>query len=139
MSESDNFLSRWSRRKRVAEEPEKPAAAGAPPPARAGDAKPPPAAPPSSPTTATAGASEQAFDPASLPSIDSITAETDIRCFLAPGVPPELTRAALRRAWTVDPKIRDFIGLSENAWDFNAPNAMPGFEPLEMTDELRRQ
>jgi hypothetical protein len=38
-----------------------------------------------------------------------------------------------------DPSIRDFIGPSENAWDFNAPDAMGGFGPLEMTDELRRQ
>src|SRR5262249_24609695 len=67
------------------------------------------------------------------------TAATDIRAFLAPGVPPELTRAALRRAWAADPKIRDFIGLSENSWDFNAPGAMTGFGSLEMTDELRQQ
>jgi hypothetical protein len=54
-------------------------------------------------------------------------------------VPPELTRAALRRAWAADPKIRDFIGLSENSWDFNAPGAITGFGSLEMTDELRQQ
>jgi hypothetical protein len=35
-----------------------------------------------------------------LPSIESIVAESDVRAFLAPGVPPELTRAALRRAWS---------------------------------------
>jgi uncharacterized protein DUF3306 len=80
-----------------------------------------------------------AFDLTKLPPIESITAESDIRAFLSPGVPPELTRAALRRAWAADPKIRDFIGLSENSWDFNAPGAIPGFGPLEMTDELRRQ
>ena len=50
---------------------------------------------------------------------ESIVAESDVRAFLAPGVPPELTRAALRRTWSADPKIRDFIGLSENSWDFN--------------------
>jgi hypothetical protein len=80
-----------------------------------------------------------AFDVTRLPPIESITAESDIRAFLAPGIPPELTRAALRRAWAVDPKIREFVGLSENSWDFNAPGAIPGFGPLEMTDELRRQ
>jgi len=52
--------------------------------------------------------------------------------------PVELTRAALRRVWTSDPAIRDFVGLSENAWDFTDPNAMPGFGPLESTDEIRR-
>jgi hypothetical protein len=54
-------------------------------------------------------------------------------------VPAELTCAALRRAWAADPKIRDFVGLAENAWDFNAAGAMPGFGPLEMTEELRRR
>jgi hypothetical protein len=78
------------------------------------------------------------FDPASLPSIESITAETDIRAFLAPGVPAETARAALRRAWSADPAIRDFVGLAEYAWDFTKPDSMPGFGPLQMTDELRR-
>jgi hypothetical protein len=50
----------------------------------------------------------------------------------------ELARAALRRVWTADPAIRDHIGLSENSWDFNAPGSVPGFGPLEMTDELRQ-
>jgi Protein of unknown function (DUF3306) len=67
---------------------------------------------------------------ASLPSIDAITADTDIIAFLQSGVPAELTRAALRRAWTSDPAIRDFIGVAENQWDFNDPNGVPGFGPL---------
>jgi hypothetical protein len=70
------------------------------------------------------------FDQASLPSLESITAATDIRAFLAPGVPKEVARAALRRAWSADPAIRNFVGLAENAWDFNDPTAMPGFSPL---------
>lgn len=56
---------------------------------------------------------------------------TDVTAFLRSGIPPELTRAALRRAWLADPAIRDFVGLAENAWDFNDPNAMPGFGPLD--------
>ena len=36
-------------------------------------------------------------------------------------MPEDLARVALRRAWATDPAIRDFIGLSENSWDFNAP------------------
>ena len=69
----------------------------------------------------------QPFDLASLPPIDSIGANTDIAAFLRPGVPMELTRAALRRAWTSDPAIRDFVGLVENGWDFNNPDAVSGF------------
>jgi len=81
---------------------------------------------------------EPLFDPLSVPPIESITADTDIRGFLAPGVPPELTRAALRRTWATDPKIRDFVGLADYDWDFNAPGSMAGFGSLEMTDELGR-
>src|SRR5215469_10000005 len=73
---------------------------------------------------------ESPFDAANLPPIESIGAASDIRPFLAPGVPADLTRAALRRAWSTDPAIRDFIGLSENSWDFNAPDGVPGFGSL---------
>jgi hypothetical protein len=78
------------------------------------------------------------FDPASLPPLESITAATDIRAFLAPGVPKELARAALRRAWSADPAIRDFVGLAENAWDFNDPTAMPGFGALPPGYDIKR-
>ena len=70
-------------------------------------------------------------DLAGLPALDSIGAETDLRAFLGRGVPAELARAALRRGWSADPAIRDFIGLSENSWDFNAPGGIPGFGALE--------
>ncbi len=80
---------------------------------------------------------EAPFDPASLPPLDSIGAGSDISAFLARGVPAALTRAALRRAWSADPAIRDFIGLSENSWDFNAAGGVPGFGPIS-ADEVRR-
>jgi hypothetical protein len=51
-------------------------------------------------------------------------------------VPSDLTRAALRRAWTSDPKIRNFVGLADYDWDFNAAGSMAGFGPLEMIDEV---
>ena len=73
----------------------------------------------------------------SLPPIDSIDAGTDIRAFLAAGVPADVSRAALRRAWSSDPAIRDFIGLSENSWDFTAPDGVPGFGTLT-ADDVRR-
>jgi hypothetical protein len=83
-------------------------------------------------------ASDSTFDLASVPPIESITANTDIRAFLAPGVPVELARGALRRAWTTDPKIRDFVGLADYDWDFNAPGSLPGFGSVGMSDELRQ-
>ena len=78
------------------------------------------------------------FDPASLPPIQSITAETDIRGFLGAGVPSELTRAALRRAWACDPAIRNFVGLADYDWDFNAPDSIAGFGPLRTTDDVAK-
>ena len=54
-----------------------------------------------------------------LPPIESIGSGSDIRAFLEPSVPEELTRAALRRAWVVDPTIHDFVGVSEDSRDFD--------------------
>jgi Protein of unknown function (DUF3306) len=136
MSGVSSFIGRWSRRKRAATEdaenvsPSSDSAGSMIPPLKGEVGK-------RSDLPLAGGGTQPAFDLTKLPPIESIAAESDIRAFLAPGVPLELTRAALRRAWAADPKIRDFIGLSENAWDFNAPGAIPGFGPLEMTDELR--
>jgi hypothetical protein len=161
MNERENFLARWSRRKQAAAQegrPETSPASAAIEPSFGEPTRPavdpvrPRPLPLSEGSTlereADAGAAHaelpsakggHVLDLTGLPPIESITADTDISGFLAPGVPTELTRAALRRAWSADPRIRDFIGPSENSWDFNAPDAMGGFGPLEMTDELRRQ
>jgi hypothetical protein len=121
MSEPENFLDRWSRRKRDGAAESVPA-----------EAKQPEAAP--LPSDVEKPAAKATFDPATLPPIESIMAESDIRAFLQPGVPPELSRAALRRAWSSDPAIRDFVGLVENGWDFNDPAAMPGFGPIDANE-----
>jgi hypothetical protein len=145
---SEDFLSRWSRRKQKAAQAAVPAK---PLPDPESAAAPGPAAEPGAPEThdtsepsqnapdVSQDSGDRAFDPASLPAIESITAETDIRGFFAAGVPAELTRAALRRAWSTDPKIRDFVGLADYDWDFNAPGSMAGFGPLEGADALRAQ
>lgn len=135
MSEHDDvpgsFLRRWSQRKRAAEtqvrEERRPS------PETGGSET------SASPVSVEPGmAASPAFDPTHLPPIESITAASDVRAFLAPGVPVELSRAALRRAWMTDPAIRDFIGLAENQWDFTKPDAVPGFGPLELTPQVRR-
>ena len=89
-------------------------------------------------------AAEHLFDAQNMPPIDSIGATSDIRPFLASGVPEDLTRAALRRAWSADPAIRDFIGLSENSWDSNASSSLtwestprPMLEETESADSDR--
>ena len=126
MSEPENFLSRWSRRKRDAAEAE-----------RKDEAAPQQNDQLVLPAEAQPAAEGEPFDLKSLPSIESIGADTDVRAFLRPGVPPELTRAALRRAWSSDPAIRDFVGLVENGWDFNDPGAMPGFGAISPGEVAR--
>src|SRR5215212_4453154 len=84
------------------------------------------------------GQQEPQVDLLTLPPIESIGAGADIGAFLRKGVPLELTRAALRRAWTSDPAIRDFIGIAENQWDFATGSDIPGFGPLEASDDVRR-
>jgi hypothetical protein len=136
---SKGFLERWSRKKIDAER-------DAPAPAKADAKDASPAAevgPPERQTKNDAkipddAASKPEFDLASLPTLDSITSVTDIRAFLAPGVPTDLARAALRRAWAADPAIRDFKGLAENAWDFTDPTAMPGFGELPPGTDIKK-
>jgi hypothetical protein len=129
MSGDESFLARWARRKRGAA----PTARGQPKPKNMADGA---ASEPAAASVAP-GETQSPFDPSSLPPIESIGAGSDIRPFLAAGVPADLTRAALRRAWSADPTIRDFIGLSENSWDFNAPGDVPGFGSLTAEDARR--
>jgi len=133
MTEPENFLKRWSQRKLAERERSKDEHAtnqNAPVEHDALAAEPPQ-------IDGMVKASDETFDLADLPPIDSIAANTDVTAFLRPGVPPDLTRAALRRAWTSDPAIRDFVGLVENGWDFNDPSAMAGFGTIT-ADEVAR-
>jgi len=143
VSEDESFLERWARRKReAADNAGLTGAKGAPgDPRRAGDVADGGQHESKHLDPASAGEAKlpSDFEAAKLPSLDSITAETDIRAFLLPGVPAELSRAALRRAWSADPAIREFIGLAEYDWDFNSGAAVAGFGPLEMSEELRRR
>src|SRR5581483_844158 len=129
MSEPENFLTRWSRRKQEAER-ERPEAA-TPAEDKRDDAT-------SADRLPATEKPEAEFDLSTLPPIESITAGTDIRMFLQKGVPTALARAALRRAWTSDPAIRDFIEIAENQWDFATGGDIPGFGPLEASEEVRQ-
>jgi hypothetical protein len=140
MSERENFLARWSRRKREAEKEDeaaltslaqepKPEGSPVDTPGRVGGP---------SALSEDSAPSDAAVDLTRLPPIESILAGTDIRAFLRSGVPVELTNAALRRSWLADPTIRDFVGIAENQWDFTDPSAVPGFASLAATDEVRQ-
>jgi hypothetical protein len=111
VSDSETFLSRWLKLKGQAE------------------AASPPIDPPS----------PAPFDLASLPPLHLIVADTDMQQFMHETVPEEVTRAALRSAWTSDPAVRDFVGIAENQWDFNDHASMPGFGPIEAADYLATQ
>jgi len=131
MNDPDNFLSRWSRRKRQAGEDKEKNETGetvaAPAPENQQGI---PAAPGAAPSPE--------FDVESLPPIETISAETDITAFMRTGVPETLKHAALRRAWASDPVIRDFVGLNENFWDAAGPDGIPGFGDLDPNLDVRR-
>jgi len=136
--DAEGFLARWSRRKRAAVATPDPAAETEP----AGEPEPPPAEPgapppPKSSTGEVRTTGPAPFDPTTLPPIESIGPQSDIRAFLQKGVPAELTRAALRRAWSSDLAIRDFIGLAENSWDFTSPGGVPGFGTITSEEVAR--
>ena len=104
MSEDESLLGRWSRRKRAA----MPAPAEAP--------------------VEVAEAAQE------LPALDTLDAASDYTAFLARGVPADVQRGALQRAWATDPKIADFRGMAEYAWDYNAP----AYGRLRATDDVAR-
>lgn len=120
--EEGGFLSRWSRRKREARVQElRPDAA-------------PPATAPGAAPEAVPVAAEEPVDPAELPPVDSLTADSDFTTFMRKGVPTELKTAALRKLWLSDPAIRDYKTLADYDWDFNAP----GYGALLPTDDVKK-
>ncbi|KQT45352.1 hypothetical protein ASG52_14375 [Methylobacterium sp. Leaf456] len=159
---SDGFLSRWARRKEAVKAAEQ---APLPSPLRGGagggakgtvalDPAPPPP-PPSSPqgggeapvpatqalddrgsvSEASAEAEEHRLE---LPSLDTLTPDTDLTPFLRTGVPAALRNAALRRMWSLDPSIRDFVSEArEYAYDWNTPGGVPGMGPLLPSDDVK--
>jgi hypothetical protein len=132
MSSVESFLRRWSRRKQAhqLELRDQPASETGEESLRQDEESQTAAEPSSPPTQALVSL------PTPVPPIETIGQGTDIRPFLAVGVPEEITRAALRRAWSTDPAIRDFVGLSENFWEGTAGGSIPGFGSLTL-DEAR--
>ncbi|QDO99492.1 DUF3306 domain-containing protein [Ferrovibrio terrae] len=115
--EGSGFLSRWSRRKAEVREQERVQ---------------PPASDSAEP--AVAPEAEAEFDPATLPPIDSLTAESDFSVFLKKGVPTALRTAALRKLWVTEPSVVNYKALVEYNWDFTAP----GYGELLPTDDVAK-
>jgi hypothetical protein len=102
--DNEPFLSRWSRQKQLqAQKPERKAA---------------PVETPAEP--------EREIDLSKLTKVEDLTAESDITQFLQKGVPEALQKLALRKMWSLDPAIRDFVEVAENQWDFNMPGGIHG-------------
>jgi hypothetical protein len=139
MIDPKDFLGRWSRRKRAAAE--QPKIPESPERKEESESKTPTqgkAKSLDSPTSQSGSSPAPEFDISSLPSIESIGANTDVSQFMQKGVPTALRHAALRRAWSADPAIRDFIGPTENYWDAAGPDGVPGFGDLDPELDVKR-
>ncbi|MCJ2080329.1 DUF3306 domain-containing protein [Methylobacterium sp. J-090] len=130
---SDGFLTRWARRKRDVRESERTETPPTQPQAVEIEAVPGDA------VASDAVDAEAEIDVlAELPSLDDLTAETDLLPFLRAGVPAALRNAALRKMWSVDPAIRDFVSEArEYAYDWNTPGGVPGLGPLLPGDDVK--
>lgn len=71
------------------------------------------------------------------PPAESIPLE-DITAWLGKRVPDGWREAALRRVWSADGAIREFVGPADYAWDWNTPGGAPGWGPIQATDDLVR-
>ena len=137
MNDPENFLARWSLRKHRAadkdsphpHESEKPNNDQAADRAQRTE---------NAPASKSVEPRSEEFDVTSLPPIESIDAGTDISAFMKKGVPTALRHAALRRAWSADPAIRDFMGPTENYWDAAGPEGIPGFGDLDPNFDIKR-
>lgn len=104
----ESFARRWSRLKRQPAEPPQPLAVAA----EAPQVEIPP-------------------DAATIP-LDDITA------WLGRSIPEGWREIALRRMWSADISIRDFIGPADYAWDWNTPGGAPGWGPMRAADDIVR-
>lgn len=109
MPENDEgFAARWSRRKREADAADEPA--------RQADRDPVEVAA-LTPADGDVADPAQQVPPPDLPTIDSLTSESDFSQFMQEGVPEELRRLALRKLWRLTPIIPD--GLDDYDEDYS--------------------
>jgi hypothetical protein len=125
MSEDENFLSRWSRLKR------RDASASDSPPAKPTEN--PQAMPATSgqvPESETPKKDEDCIDLSKLPSIESLTKDSDYSTFMQKGVPDDLRRQALRRLWQTNPELAAPDLLEMNMLDYTGNDGVkPLFQP----------
>ncbi len=124
----DDFIGRWSRRKRGAQvgaKPSAPPATGEAPgkfPAKAPAGTPPAAA------ETTAPAEAEAPD---LPDPDTLGPDADFTVYLKENVPEAIRNRALRRLWRSDPVLANLDGLIDYGGDYtDAATVVKGLKTL---------
>jgi hypothetical protein len=119
-AEGSSFLARWSERKRQAGE----AAQEEPDEFTAGQGD-------SAASAQAAAAEAEPVDPATLPDIDSLRADSDFTVFMRAGVPEALKQRALRRLWQVDPTFNVICPLDDYNLDYtDAATVVPNLKTL---------
>ena len=116
-SPAEGFARRWSRLKR--------------------QPKPPENMPENPPETPLAVPAESAAPVEIPPDATTIPIE-DITAWLGRNIPEGWREVALRRMWSADLSIRDFIGPADYAWDWNTPGGAPGWGPMRAADDMVR-
>lgn len=137
---SNDFLSRWSQRKREVADADRTAAAGADAghEAEVAGVSPEHAVLDDS-LQASVDAPITAEELAALPAPEDLTAASDMTAFLRKGVPASLRNRAMRRLWSLDPAIRDYVGDARDyAWDWNVPGGVPVSGPLSATTDVKQ-
>lgn len=137
---SSDFLSRWSQRKREVADADRTAAAGtdASSGTEVAGVSLEHAAPDGAPQAAV-DAPITAEELAALPDPEDLTAASDMTAFLRKGVPASLRNRAMRRLWSLDPAIRDYVGDARDyAWDWNVPGGVPVSGPLSATTDVKQ-
>lgn len=62
----------------------------------------------------------------------------DVTAWLGRSIPEGWREIALRRMWSADISIRDFVGPADYAWDWNTPGGAPGWGPMRAADDIVR-
>ncbi|UVF22176.1 DUF3306 domain-containing protein (plasmid) [Microvirga terrae] len=137
MDHNESFFLRWSRRKRETSRPETATPASLPISESDCISSRTPHLVSQANTVDQAAAAHSAGESAYLPDIDELRADTDLSLFMQPGVPTALRNAALRRMWTLDPSIRDYVSEArEYAYDWNSGGDVPGSGPMHGPDAV---
>lgn len=93
---------------------------------------------PAEPVPAQEVAVEATAPPVEVPPDATTIPLEDITAWLGRNIPEGWREVALRRMWSADVSIRDFIGPADYAWDWNTPGGAPGWGPMRAADDIVR-